>query len=567
MGTYTIQAKVDEANEFIEIANDFSNVLDLLREAISNSYDADADKIWISFSTVKEYGESILRIEIRDNGTGMDRDGLQAFFDLGNSLRRGDASKIGEKGHGTKVFFNSSEIQVVTCRDGTTLRARLADPYKRLHDRQGLLVDVSEEATPGDCPGTTVLVKGYNNNRRELFTHERLKDYVLWFTKVGSVEAQLGDTSNSEKVLYLQGLDRAEDEEIPFGHPFPEESSSLDALLDEHMADAPKYYCKRIVKSGQLKKHPEIRFDAIFSIEGNRVKQIANPMIRRQGLPPPEGSYKVQDRYGLWLCRDLIPVQRQNDWIGTKGSEFLRFHAFFNCQEFRLTANRGSVNNTPTELLQDIEEEVRRIYDQISSSHEWNDMEWLESQAEAYKGSKREKQDLLQRLARFNKADVATYKGANLVEPYHESGVESLLTQLLMLEPELLPFQILDYNTHVGFDVLVKGSHTTPIYQSTIFYVEFKHSLTSELNHSFENLHSIICWDTTVKNQGVVTDPSGEERALAIVPPDKEKPYTRYFLDRPGSAHKIEVFVLKYYLREKLGIVFRPRTEQEMMKI
>jgi hypothetical protein len=52
------------------------------------------------------------------------------------------------------------------------------------------------------------LVKGYNNNRRELFTHDRLKDHVLWFTKFGSVETQFGDDSNVGKRLYLQGLDR-----------------------------------------------------------------------------------------------------------------------------------------------------------------------------------------------------------------------------------------------------------------------------------------------------------------------------------------------------------------------
>jgi hypothetical protein len=32
---------------------------------------------------------------------------LQSFFDLGNSTRRGDNATIGEKGHGTKVYFNS----------------------------------------------------------------------------------------------------------------------------------------------------------------------------------------------------------------------------------------------------------------------------------------------------------------------------------------------------------------------------------------------------------------------------------------------------------------------------
>ena len=44
----TIEPKVDSAQEFIEIALDFSNPLDLVREAISNAFDAEADNIVLS---------------------------------------------------------------------------------------------------------------------------------------------------------------------------------------------------------------------------------------------------------------------------------------------------------------------------------------------------------------------------------------------------------------------------------------------------------------------------------------------------------------------------------------
>ena len=52
-------------------------------------------------------------------------------------------------------------------------------------------------------------------------------------------------------------------------------------------------------------------------------------------------------------------------------------------------------------------------------------------------------------------------------------------------------------------------------------------------------------------------------RTLRIVPPEDEDDYTRYFLDDDRSSKKIEVFVLKTYLKEKLGIEFRPRTMEE----
>lgn len=55
MDSFIINPKVDTTQEFIEIANDFSNPLDIVREAISNSFDAGAKLIEIYFTTKKEY--------------------------------------------------------------------------------------------------------------------------------------------------------------------------------------------------------------------------------------------------------------------------------------------------------------------------------------------------------------------------------------------------------------------------------------------------------------------------------------------------------------------------------
>ncbi len=46
---------------------------------------------------------------------------------------------------------------------------------------------------------------------------------------------------------------------------------------------------------------------------------------------------------------------------------------------------------------------------------------------------------------------------------------------------------------------------------------------------------------------------------MQIVPPKDEQDYTRYYLDNPRKAHKIEVYVLKDYLKQKLKLEFRPR--------
>lgn len=563
MSIFTLTPKVNETQEFIEIANDFSNPLELVREAISNSFDANATKVEVLFYVVTEYGEKILEIKIKDNGIGMDLERLQSFFDLGNSFSRGNPDTIGEKGHGTKVYFNSSYIEAKTIRNGKMLKAWVREPYKTLFDRKVPIVNVMEEES--DLPnGTEIIIKGYNNNRRDRFTHEILKDYIMWFTKFGSIELIFGEEKNKNVKLFLKGLNRLEPEEICFGHYFPEQSKSVQDLFEEHLVKAPDFYCKKIVKKGQLKNSPEIKYEAIFCLEGNKVKQGYNQMLRRRGLQAPEGAYTVQERYGVWLCKDNIPIQRKNEWITKKGSEYTKFHAFFNCQDIRLTANRGSIDNTPSEIMQDIKREVEAIYEEIISSDDWRELEWLEDEAEAFNSTEKEKNDFKWRLSKVNKANIATYKDNILIQPERESGVFALLIQLSVLEPTLFPFRILDYDTHSGIDIVVKGDHTTPIQHSKLYYIELKYFLGKQFNHSFENLHSIVCWDTDIKHNEIVEDIKKEERKMIIVAPENKNDYQKYFLDSPKKAHKIEVFVLKDYLKQKLGISFRPRTSNDI---
>ena len=58
-----------------------------------------------------------------------------------------------------------------------------------------------------------------------------------------------------------------------------------------------------------------------------------------------------------------------------------------------------------------------------------------------------------------------------------------------------------------------------------------------------------------------VKDIANQRRTLKVIPPENENDYTRYYLDSLRSERKIEVFVLKSYLKEKLKIEFAPRTE------
>lgn len=561
--SFVINPKVDTTQEFIEIANDFSNPLDLVREAISNAYDAKATFLSLTFDVIEEYGEKVLQIVINDNGGGMDKKGLQSFFDLGNSLSRDKSENIGEKGHGTKIYFNSSSIEVTTSNGVRSYKAIMDKPIQTLYNRKVPQAAVLEFEGNYYDKGTCITIKGYNHNRRERFTHEELKDYIMWFTKFGSFENEFSE-ENVRLELKLKGLNVSNPEIINFGHLFPDESECVNKLFDNYLTSAPDYYCKRVKRKGQLKKHPEISYTAIFSIEGNKVKQQNNPMLRRSGKPRVSGDYTVQERYGIWLCKDFIPIQRKNEWITYKGNEHIKFHAFFNCQGLRLTANRGSVDNTQAEILEDIKTSVKEIYEDITNSDDWIQMEWLEEEVQAHKTSEKERKEFAWRKKKILNSNIAVYNNAVLIEPQRESGVFALTMQLLFIDPTMFPFVILDYDTHSGIDVIVKGSKDMPITSSELFYVEFKHTLTRNFNHSFCNLHSIICWDTDIKHDGVVSDLGSEQRTLEIIPPYDESDYTRYYLTNRRSAHRIEVYVLKDYIKQKLKVDFRPRTEKDI---
>ena len=53
---FTLTPTVDETQEFLEIANDFSNPLEIVREAISNAFDARATEIDVLFTVEKRLG-------------------------------------------------------------------------------------------------------------------------------------------------------------------------------------------------------------------------------------------------------------------------------------------------------------------------------------------------------------------------------------------------------------------------------------------------------------------------------------------------------------------------------
>lgn len=91
-----VKPQVNSEAEFLEIASDFGNPLEIVREAISNSIDARAKNIAIAFTVEEVDGAATLVITIEDDGEGMTRDVLaRDFWGLGYSTSRDDRTKKG----------------------------------------------------------------------------------------------------------------------------------------------------------------------------------------------------------------------------------------------------------------------------------------------------------------------------------------------------------------------------------------------------------------------------------------------------------------------------------------
>ena len=556
-----IQPTVNAEAEFFEILNDFGDPLELLREALSNSIDAGATEFNVKFSVPEIDGSTRLVIDLLDNGSGMVRDVLEKdFWGLGYSPSRSRHDAIGEKGHGTKIYLRSQRIEVRTQSSDGAFESVCDSPLtalsrRTLHQPQIRAIDPFRETT-----GTEIRIIGYNDNERSRFRQDIIRDYLLWFTKLGSVE-RIFDINTLEAFrLSLQALDVSAPEELSFGHVFPEENSDINRLFDTHGTRAADLYVKRFIyRSQRLPNHPEIAYDMVVSVEGDEIKREYNPMIRDRRRSDT-GTYRVADRYGLWLCKDYIPIESVNEWItgfGSGSNAFVLLHAFVNCQKLKLTANRKSIANTDARVIEDLRLSIKEKIEDVDSFLQTQGVYTLRTWQEEARTNQQEVAEFSRRTRNLQSRRVAILNGHRLLEPKNESELFGLVVTLFTVKPDLFPFEPLDYNTARGIDMIARNRSSSPITDGERWYVELKYLLQQRFNHSFAHLKYILCWDfdRSIADGSEFIGVGDEIRRLSIATDDQGK--RLYFLDAPASRTRIEVIRLTEYLREHLDLSFQ----------
>ena len=575
----TIDVRVDAAREIREIANDFARPVEILREVIANGYDAGAERMTIVAKPARDSsGRRILDLEVTDDGIGMGREGLECFFGLGFNRKPPIPGRppIGAKGHGTKIFYNAIELWVATREQNAELLvAHVANareclfnvdlPRPTMWTGEPAELQAHKAGIPplGDH-GTFIRLIDFTPDSARLideFQRGNIENYVRWFTIYGSFRHVVdGSTPQAPMMLLLQATDESTPTEVPYGHPWPQ-ADRMD--LDELQKLDKRRPFNFFSKAFHVKDRPigeGYRIDIAVLFEGTRARRERDPCVRR---PKVGGLYLEANRYGLWLCKDHIPIEKSEPLQPDEVDAFAtlephRALILVNCQEFELTANRGSVGNSQANLLNNVREGVIQYLREIQDDPDLT--RFLEEYEEDRLARLREndRKALQRRINRYNKKkycriELPGGETFRFYEPGREITLYGLICQLLIKDPELFSLSILDYDDYRGVDLLVRRGPDPGdlLAKDKVAYTEIKHKLSSQLNHAFAHLHAIICWESTVENNGVVVDATNETFMLTE-DTDKDGITHTVLAPRANSnlKHQVRVIVLKRLLQE-----------------
>lgn len=542
-----IEPKVNTIWEIKEIADDFMNPLEIFREAISNAYDAGAKEIDIQVYINKNNEYDNLTIKISDDGKGMTEEQLRNFWDLGYSEKRNEEGElIGSKGHGTTIYLKSKYIQVKTTSENDAFESICINPSQSLRNNQNYSPK-TKRIEKYEKTGTEITLEGYVQDESDYkyFQQNVIKDYIMWFTKHGSFEKEIGKNNYADNIIKLKAFDEPE-EIISFGHVFPAENTDIEKLKEKYYSCASDYYVKRFVKSGCISNYPNYKYDMVIYVEGTGAKKEYNKMISDNKKNQVVGAYKIADRYGLYLCKDYFPIQKINEWIssfGTGSNSYGLLHGFINCQQFDLTANRGSISIKNREVMEALKEEVQEVLQEIQKDIYKSEkgLDILNSYKDEIRTKEVEENEFEKRKKRIKQKEIYKHKNVLLYEPKNESELYYVYSILNTLYPEEFEFESLDYNSSNGIDMIVqpkKQSVRDPEYK----YVELKYMLSkNEFNHSFKNISYILCWDIDKNIEDGATFSSKVDGDEWIYRPGNNK----IFLDSGESNVKIEIIKLK----------------------
>lgn len=587
----TISRRIDRRNLIRELSDNKVDALELLREALSNAKDHGATRVWIETRKGGPRDEGPV-VVVADDGDGMSHAGLEAFWGVSASVKPPGVS-IGYKGHGTKLYYASQRLTVATCQGGGAgwVVVSLDRPYESASEEieaVPLAADHPLRATVDALKltrGTVIQIEGCRfHDAGRLLRREVIESYCDWFTVVGDVRAGLFDRraefhevvtkreahpawgalktgevplrpiavylkTNGDEMAPLGAAKKAESQRffqaweddrkafganpgvLMFGHRF----------ADQHEQKKGTARVRDDLTALRLASPEDWEEDGGYAVvarvEGQRRQRETYLEARWQGKN--KGEYNFEERFGLWLCRDFVPVVRRNDLLqralekaAQKNSlkQRVRFElsrlrnwqVFVNHQDFILTANRNELSNqhSHADRIVDVlatrlerslrdaafQDWIRNVQRAVADVEHDREVARMERRQEAMIdwGKKPGKA-----LDAFGAALTRLDEEENFRVPVPASEQELFYLYALLSARFDVPFRVLEYDAHEGVDAVAKvrdGSFLSEQPPGGVIRVEFKYVVEPDvaLDHFFDAIDAVLCWE--VRATGKIQD-------------------------------------------------------------
>ena len=482
---------VKDISLYKEIAKNLVNLLEVPREAISNSIDAEAKNINIE---LYRNNKGVFCIRFEDDGCGMDKDNIDSFFNLGDS--RKDVRNIGEKGLGTKIFFKSRGIRVETQNGNSRLVAEMDEPWEKLKNNDVPTYTVRNIDVQGGRTGTIVTIEGYViDNPEKCFNFETLKDYILWFTAGGSFKtifATFTELNNYVKNMqvapriFINDKINGIKEEIAGTHQFypPQENPIEDK--EEKIYKRSVNYCRHF---GPYHRSTNINGEYVsFQMYGT----ISGYNCRRNicKLRPCE---RLKGRFGVYLAKDFIPFSKKSSLI--TDPNYHHFHILVNSQNFDLTADRNNISNEDDAKIKWIFNNVKKIINEDIMPISERGYFKIRREEESLNFIKDKNLLLNNRLKYFLELKDLNIDGISLRKiPDNESQVALLLTSILSnndYKQEIKHIVSIAHYSHQSTTDLICLNNKG---EAKLVEIEYLLSSLFKHDHPYNTFDCIVCW-------------------------------------------------------------------------
>lgn len=423
-----IHPQIDYTHVLSELSVNRQDPCELLRELISNSYDAGAKKIW--YYPLEEF-DGLIFI---DNGVGLKTtpeegkniSNYEAFFSIGKTTKL-KGENIGYKCQGSKLCFASSEITVISKfneekewifkkidnprtnlnidTDITPSKEKnIAEIFSQILPKQdvrtkNIVDDIIKNISPDDLSsGTIIIIKGlsveeyskyYTVNNGSGYNIEKsyVYNYIRFCSKHGDVRViserhgfnamekqQLDEITKNIKGVNFHIWNGDNLDIVEQGYPYIDiDKDGETPLLASKLSRlrSARFYARK----AKVIRYQGQKYTLIIALDGNRRALEKYNNLDRQGAS--KSGIKLTDQRGTFISSQGIKTCNYSqlwyepslatDYICLANNDVQSHYLFLIDGPFDLVTNRNSISNDALKVLKDTDF-ISQIKDFIDSA-------------------------------------------------------------------------------------------------------------------------------------------------------------------------------------------------------